>query len=728
MKLTVHIKTVFAGVCLITVAIQGYAQGQTELAAFDEIVVTSQKRTQLLQDTAAAVSVISGDTLVGRGITTLADAQNLVPSIRLQKESASTEIYIRGVGSTLDLPMIEPPNAYNINGVYVPREVTSASLIDVERMEFLPGPQGTLYGRGAIGGVINTMTRRPSDDIETYATVEAGNYSHVRATVTQNIPISDNVRLRGSLSYFDRDGYLKSGADSADDLAGFLALGVSPADNVNVHLWAHIENRDGYAANLLSKGTVGTPRSQAFPNSDPWNDTLQGDLLPYATLGPVDAQDRDWDTVLIGAEVHWDISDDLSLTYIPSHLDFDWHQGYWLTHKKGDFNESIDQQTHELRLAYDDGGAFSWLGGVYSYQIETAGQLYIQFGPGELFQDSPGGLWLGASDVRDHELDGTAVFGELRYALSERTHLVAGGRVSRDERVGSGYQPDIVVEPAIKVAPLALFTGVAPPAWSNKQNWDHVDWKLGIEIDAGDDALVYATAQTGFQPGTFDVFPDATTAESELLALAIGIKNRFQGGRLQFNNEVFHYTYDNLLTQAFNAATGTNFLTNADVVIYGVQSDVALAPASMDNTRFTLSLGYLHARYEDFIEDSLDVFNGGQLQNAPDWTATFGVAHNWPLASGARVEADLSSRYESSFWGDFSHSSGLYQSAYTKTNVALTFYCRTGKWSLGLWAKNLEDADVQSAAATGNPVTDPGPGAPFLEAPRTYGLRFTLSL
>ncbi|MDH3266375.1 MAG: TonB-dependent receptor plug domain-containing protein, partial [Gammaproteobacteria bacterium] len=162
MKLTVHIKTVFAGVCLITVAIQGYAQGQTELAAFDEIVVTSQKRTQLLQDTAAAVSVISGDTLVGRGITTLADAQNLVPSIRLQKESASTEIYIRGVGSTLDLPMIEPPNAYNINGVYVPREVTSASLIDVERMEFLPGPQGTLYGRGAIGGVINTMTRRPS--------------------------------------------------------------------------------------------------------------------------------------------------------------------------------------------------------------------------------------------------------------------------------------------------------------------------------------------------------------------------------------------------------------------------------------------------------------------------------------------------------------------------------------------------------------------------------------
>ena len=131
----------------------------------DEIIVTVQKRSQVIQDIPAAVTVIDGETLLARGVTTLADLQNLVPSIRLQKESASTEIYIRGVGSTLDVPMIEPPNAYNINGVYVPREVTSASFVDVERVEVLPGPQGTLYGRGAIGGVVNTVTRRPTDQV-----------------------------------------------------------------------------------------------------------------------------------------------------------------------------------------------------------------------------------------------------------------------------------------------------------------------------------------------------------------------------------------------------------------------------------------------------------------------------------------------------------------------------------------------------------------------------------
>ena len=98
-----------------------------------------------------------------------------------------------------------------------------------------------------------------------------------------------------------------------------------------------------------------------------------------------------------------------SLTYIPSYLDFDWHQQYWLTHKNGDFNETIDQQTHELRLAYDAGGNVTWLGGLYAYQIETTGQLFIQFGPDELFPGSPAGLWLDASDVRASRIEGHGV-------------------------------------------------------------------------------------------------------------------------------------------------------------------------------------------------------------------------------------------------------------------------------------------------------------------------------
>jgi iron complex outermembrane receptor protein len=717
--------TLFALSLTLSVAV---AEDTGAPQTFDEIVVTSQKRLQLLQDIPAAVTAIGKETFAVRGITTLADVQNLVPSVRLQKESASTEIYIRGVGSTLDLPMIEPPNAYNINGVYVPREVTSASLVDVERMEFLPGPQGTLYGRGAIGGVVNTITQRPGDEFETRATVEAGDYSHLRGTLSQTIPFGDAASVRASLSYFERDGYLASGADSADDLAGFLALEAAPTESVNLHVWSHIESRDGYAANLLSKGNLSNPKSQAFPNNDPWDDRLLGDLAVYATLGPIDAQYRDWDTVLVGGELNWTINDALELTYIPSWLDFEWRQEYWLTHKDGDFNETIDQQTHEVRLAYDAGGDTTWLAGIYAYNIETTGQLFIQFGPDELFPGSQAGLWLNASDVREHELRGTAIFGELRRNITDSTRIVAGARISKDDRTGSGFQPDIIVAPAVDEDPVALFTGEAPPGWSNNETWDHVDWKLGLEFDVAAETLVYATAQTGFQPGTFDVFPDTVTEESELLSLTVGVRSRLADGRLIFNNEVFHYVYDNLLTQAFDAATGTNFLTNADTRIYGWQSDLAYAPASLESTQFRFSLGYLHARYDDFLENSLDVFNGNQMQNAPDWTATLGIVHDWNLQSGGYIRADLVSRYESGFWGDFAQSPGLYQASYTKTDAALTWHDNAGRWSAGIWVKNLENADVQAAAATGNPVTDPGPGAPFLEPPRTWGVRVTLSL
>ena len=137
------------------------------LAELEEIIVTVQKRSQSVQDTPAAVTAIGSDMVATRGVTDIAAIQNLIPSVRMQKESSSTQIYVRGVGTSLDFPMIEPPNAYNINGVYIPREVSSASIMDVERIEVLPGPQGTLYGRGALGGVINTVVKRPTDELET---------------------------------------------------------------------------------------------------------------------------------------------------------------------------------------------------------------------------------------------------------------------------------------------------------------------------------------------------------------------------------------------------------------------------------------------------------------------------------------------------------------------------------------------------------------------------------
>jgi len=720
--------------------------------ALEEITVTVQKREQSVQDIPAAVTAIESTTFVSLGITDIAGIQNLVPSVRLQKESASTEIYIRGVGITLDFPMIEPPNAYNINGVYIPREISSATLMDVERVEVLPGPQGTLYGRGAIGGVINTVIRRPTDTFEANVILEVGNYSHLLTVATLNVPVNDKLAFRGSVSYLNRDGYLETGADSAEDLAGFFALNYTPNDDVSVYLWTHIENKGAEAANLISKGIVGgDPESQAFPNKDPWDDRLVGligPLGPYASTGPIDAQDRDWDVAIFGAEINWQINDALSLTYIPSYMDFEWGQRYWVTHKLTDFNENIDQMTHELRFNYDTGGALSWVAGLYYYEMNTDGQIFLELGPNDVFlpddffPGSPGSptVWVDGQDTRDHELSGIAGFGHATWAISDTMRVVFGGRLSRDERKASGLEGLFVEAPdRDNLVPTFFHTGIDPiVTWTNEDEWNNVDWKIGVEKNVLEDSMLYANVQTGFQPGTFrtgargldgSVIPSTTTEESQLLAFTAGMKNRFRDGQLLVNGELFFYQYDDLLTNAWDATIGNNRMTNADTDILGFQLDMQMAPDATPDTTFRLSLGYLDAEYDSILPEGGVDYSfavGNQLQNAPEWTATLGITHDWNLKTGALIRGIINSRYESGFWGDFLHSPGIYQESYTKTNITLTYHATNGGWSLGLWVKNLEDQAVQAAAAPANTRgTDPGPGAVFLEAPRTFGARFT---
>jgi iron complex outermembrane receptor protein len=138
--------------------------GTAGSGVLEEVTVTATKQTQSLQKTPAAVTVLSGDSLTIAGITDIRAAQDFVPSVRFQAEGTSTEIYIRGVGGTLDDPQVEPPTSFNFNGIYVPREATSVPLYDVEQIEVLPGPQGTLYGRSSLGGAVNVNFNRPTKE------------------------------------------------------------------------------------------------------------------------------------------------------------------------------------------------------------------------------------------------------------------------------------------------------------------------------------------------------------------------------------------------------------------------------------------------------------------------------------------------------------------------------------------------------------------------------------
>lgn len=682
--------------CVLSVLAAGASRGEAvSEARLEEIVVTAQKRAESLQRTPAAVTALSGETLVAAGVTDIRAVQNLVPSVRFQMQNSSTEIYIRGVGSTLDLPNIEPPTVFNMNGVYIPREGTSVALFDVESIEVLPGPQGTLYGRAALGGTVNVGFRRPSRERGTGVLLEVGDYSLLHASVARNLPVSERLALRAAADYIAHDGYQRTGADSKDDYGLRLSGLYEGGERLTAYVWMHGAKKHGRSPNLVRRGYNGGTFDgdpNAFETSDPWNDVI--------TPTEPDAGRQRYENLVVGAQLDWKLGG-ATVTWIPSYFYLDWAGNYWLENLPSFLSSHYNQWTQEVRVA---GGSdrSTWLGGLYAYRVTNDGEFVVAGFP--------------LADIDRNRLEGVAGFGEATLALSDRWRVTLGGRLSADRREGRGR------------------TAFGAP-YDADQEFDQLDWKLGAEYDAAPATLLYATVQTGYQPGTYNLFPATPqqsneVREAEMIAWSAGVKSRLLDGRLQLNNEVFYYDYRDLLVQSFNLNTALLTTFNAEKVeTWGNQLDLQWLMG--DRGRLNLSVGYLHARYEDFVvPPDINIgpgtrdFGGYQLQYAPDWTVSAGYQHDIPWGRGT-LRGRIESRYESAFFGTFAHDRGTRQEPYTKTDASLTYLSGDGRWSLGLWVKNLENEAVLAATTTGQfgPYADA-----FLEPPRTWGARLTLSL
>jgi iron complex outermembrane receptor protein len=675
---------------------------ESQSTALETVTVTAHKVAEDLQKTAAAVTALAGEALVSAGVYDIRAVQNLMPSVRFQAEGASTEIYIRGVGSTLDLPNIEPPTVFNFNGVYIPREGTSVGLFDIASVELLPGPQGTLYGRAALGGTVNVEFNRPTTSApETSGVLEVGDHSLLHGTLVQNLPITDTFAARAAFDYVRHDGYLQTGADSKDDFAGRLSGLYQPTDDLDVYVWVHGAKKNGDSPNLVRRGFSdgsfdGNPN--AYDHDDPWDDRIDP--------GAPTASPNDYESLGAGAQLDWR-RDGYTLTYLPSYFNLDWDGRYWLENIGARLTAHYDQVTQELRIASDSDTRLRWLGGLYYYRVSNDGDFFT-------YTNTPAPFPL--AQIDDNRLEGYAAFAQATWDFSPATRLVVGGRFSADEREGRGDTAD-------------------GRPYTADEDYDHFDWKVGVEMDFGDSAMGYANVQTGYQPGTYNMFP-ATPQASNLVrsatmtAYTLGFKSRFFDDRLQVNDEVFYYDYEDLLVQSFNFNTFLLTTFNAAASrIYGNQLDVLFQATGRD--RLNLTVGYLDAQYDEFtVPDEVDIglsrrdFGGYPLQYAPEWTVSAGYQHDFAVGA-ATLRARVETRYEDEFWGTFAQNRGTQQLDYFKTDASLTYFARDDRWSVGLWVRNLENVAVLAATTTGQF----GPyGDAFLEPPRTYGARFTFRL
>ena len=679
------------------------ASAQDRGETLEEVVVTAQKTAENLQQTPAAITALAGEALVDAGITDLRGAQMLVPAARFQKEGNTTQVFVRGVGSGLDLAPIEPTVAFNFNGVYVPREGTSTSFYDIASLEVLPGPQGTLYGRSAIGGAVNVAFQRPTHDSTGDALVEVGNYSLLHGSAAQNLPVSDKLALRLAADYVYHDGYNQSGADSQDDPAARLSMVYDPSEAVSVYLWTYGARKGGSPPNLVNKGTDPDTLAyspNAFLTNDPWNDQRTGSLEPLAPFGQPRAEDQTYDTFGIGGEIDWRLNG-FRVTYVPGYIYLDSASDYWLGAIPAFISQKYNTQSHELRFASDNDGPVSWLGGLYAYHQRNEGLFTVA------------GIFVN-SDVRDNLLKGTGVFGQGTYRVADAFRLTGGMRYSSDKREASGYQ---TANPET-LEPILPFTF--------KHSYSNVDWKIGAEYDVTDRQMLYATVQTGSSPGTYNSGPEAPGFEqavkpAELTAFTAGVKSRLLDDTLQVNAEAFYYAYRDLIIQQYNQDVAFNPVFNAQKIkISGAQVDLLWKPTRAD--QLNLNVAYTHARNDEFTTPAGDNYNGLQPPYAPDWTLIAGYERSFTLGSGS-VRARIDARYESSWWADYVHNPGTQQESSVKADATLT-YDSGRDWSVGLWIKNLSNEAVLAATAAGGL---PGPATCYLEAPRTFGLRFTVS-
>jgi iron complex outermembrane receptor protein len=677
-------------------------------AVLQEVIVTADKIPEPAQKLPSAVTVIDGDSLTFGGITDLRAVQDFVPSVRFQQENASTEIYIRGVGSTLDFPQLSSPNAFNLNGISIPREATSVPLYDVEQIEVLPGPQGTLYGSNALGGAVNVNFRRPTMDYETSTLLEAGNYSSFHVSAVQNLPLGDCVAARLAIDYLNHHGYMTSGADSQKDLGARLSLLYTPFEDLTVYLWGSSVSKDGHPPNLVIKGVnplTGKSDPNSYLTSNPWNDQFPGLYAAELPDGQPMAERQSYFNRMAGSQVDLKLAGDVTLTWIPSYLSVATSPDYWLGAFPGNETNDYRQVSNELRAAATTSWG-TWIAGAYAYDLDSHGVFtFGSFNP-------PAGIPV--SIVNYSRIDGEAAFGQVSFNLSQRLRTTLGGRSSVDDRVGQGQ--------------FLGSAGLAPFTYG--RNFSHLDHKVGLDFDLAPQALLYAATQTGYQPGTFNAYASTPTVSNgvnpaTLTAYTAGIKSREWGNRLQVNDEVFYYDYRGLFSSAYNTVLNSNQTFNAQKTeIYGDQLDVVFRPDNDD--RVTMSVGYLHARSIRFeLPDGSANYDGFQLQYSPDWTVDAGYYHDLHWGAGF-LRAQASSRYEDSFYADFSHTPGGRQQPYVKSDASLTYHAANDGWSVGLWVKNIENVAVIAATAGGSNIPPLATGATaFLEPPRTFGVRAT---
>ena len=697
----------------------------------EEIVVTAQKRSQSIQDVPVAVTAFDGGAIEDNGAVNIEDLSGIAPNVHITQMAIIPNVgslTIRGINFTDPDPNADPKTGVSLDGVFLTRNNgVLMDTFDIERVEVLRGPQGTLYGRNNMAGTINMVTAQPTEDAGGKVKATFGNYGQqiFRAVLNSGSFADGRMKAKVALSTRSYDGHhrnthtgTKLGEHEADGGRATLAY---EGDRFDLTLTGDFVNED----------IVGPASSNQF--NDPYGEGADGDV--YKVSQDADGF-SDFETWGLSLNANREIEAG-TLTLVAGHRELEYHTF-------GDFDgwaapfgkppmvpvpfqsfhirrvAEHDQQTVELRFTDAHSDLFDYVVGLFYLQEEFTQTNYQNLGfpplpfffPVEDPSKAPELLTIG------QESKSLAFFGQTDINLTDRFALVLGGRITLDDK-------DVAVS-----RPGGYMVG-------SDADWDEFTWKAGFNYFAKDDILLYANAATGYKGGGYN--SRATTAANvgpyqpeTLINYEVGMKADFVDGRVRVNAAAFLSDYEDV--QAAERRPGATpgqpdvLTTNlGDVEVSGIELETTLLVS--EQLTLQANLAYLDSGWTHYVTGGLD-YSFLDLKGAARWSGYLGADFQVPLGTG-ELAFHVDARYMDKHAINGTTSAGnprtgsqvdfFFADSATILNANVAFLAQEGRYRVSLYGKNLTDKE--------NPVSGTWLVNPTVHwgMPRQYGLEFELN-
>ena len=692
------------------------SQAQTAAAtanaanANEETVVTisAQRRLEEIQKVPMSITALSSKEMQTLQIRRLDDLKLVVPNVVIEQNtgtSSGAKIFMRGVGTDESLFTADPSVAIYIDDMYVARQTGAMfDMFDLQRIEVLRGPQGTLYGRNATGGAIRYITKKPSGESRLEVDTRIGNFGRIDGSLSGSASLGGaaggSVAVSFGLMTKSRGGYLQDitnnrlvNTEAVDGARVALAASLGASTSLRLSIDTLRQNSGPtYATGIVDAAAAvrfTRPVNNADGNLLTTETNLSNGLNELGQTGislssATDLGGFEWRNILTWRKMDNELFIDLDGTAATR---FHLYQ-----------NQRQKQKSFETQLVSSGKGMLSWTAGLFWFN-ETNNQPTRQ----DIF--SPGGVTTVSQDTT-----ATAAYGQADLRFGGIFKATLGARYSHETK-------DFGLN-ALRA------NGTLNFDFRKEDSWSRSDYKLGLDAELGKNVLVYGSATTGFKSGGFNGRAGNAAAAAlvlrpeTVLTYELGVKSTLAGGMVKLNANVFRNDYKDLQLTAFDS-TGASVLFNAaSALIQGVEVD-----ASVNVTRqwqVGLNLGTLDAEYRDYSAANRATFEGKQLKQAPKLQYGASSSYRFGLADGGlTVGAQL--KHVGDHFQNLAATEIIKTSAYTLVDARVSYEPKDGRWGLALWGKNLGDKRYYTG---GFDISGLGIAAAYLNLPRSYGAEF----